>query len=104
MPVYDDPVDARALDAGALQRWTAAIVEHLGTPADIAADVAEVLLSSDRRGISSHGTARLVQYAALVEAGVLESRGSPDHRSRPAGAGARGRQQRLGPALVAVRR
>ena len=81
MPVYDDPVDARALDAGELQRWTAAIVERLGTPPDIAADVAEVLLASDRRGIASHGTARLPQYAALVEAGVMDPAARPIDRA-----------------------
>lgn len=77
MPVYEDPEDARALDADALQTWTAAVVGHLGTPVDIAADVAEVLLSSDRRGIASHGTARLVQYTSLVEAGVLDPAARP---------------------------
>ena len=85
MPVYDDPIDARALDAAALQQWTAAIVERIGTPPDIAADVAEVLLSSDRRGIASHGTARLPQYAALVEAGVMDPAARPTiERDRPA--------------------
>ena len=61
--------------------WTAAIVERIGTPPDIAADVAEVLLSSDRRGIASHGTARLPQYAALVDAGVLDPDGTADDRT-----------------------
>ena len=74
-------IDARALDAGALQRWTAAIVERLGTPPDIAADVAEVLLASDRRGIASHGTARLPQYVALVDAGVMDPAARPGHRA-----------------------
>ena len=85
MPVYADPLDARAIDGAALQRWTAAILERIGTPADIAADVAEVLLSSDRRGIASHGTARLGHYAALVEAGVMDPTARPTiERDRPA--------------------
>ena len=67
MPVYRDPDDPRALRATDLQAWTAGILERLGTPADIAADVAEVLLASDRRGIASHGTARLPQYVSLVD-------------------------------------
>src|SRR6478672_2293714 len=84
MPVYEDPPDARALDMVELQDWTAAIVERIGTPPDIAADVAEVLLSSDRRGIASHGTARLTQYAALVEAGVMDPTARPTiERDRP---------------------
>jgi len=72
MPVYHDPEDGSALSADALMGWTASIVEQVGTPADIAADVAEVLLASDRRGIASHGTARLPVYIALVDAGVMD--------------------------------
>jgi len=43
MPVYDDPIGGLRLDAGALQRWTTTLVERLGAPGDIAADVAELL-------------------------------------------------------------
>jgi LDH2 family malate/lactate/ureidoglycolate dehydrogenase len=85
MPVYEDPVDARLLDTGALQAWTADVVRRMGTPQDIADDVAEVLVASDRRGIASHGTARLTQYVALVEAGVMDPVARPvTIRERPA--------------------
>ena len=85
MPVYEDPDDARLLDTGALQAWTADVVRRLGTPDDIAGDVAEVLVASDRRGIASHGTARLTQYVALVEAGVMDPAARPvTIRERPA--------------------
>jgi len=47
------------------------------TPADIAADVVEILIASDRRFIASHGTAGLPNYVALVEVGVL-----PDAQDR----------------------
>jgi LDH2 family malate/lactate/ureidoglycolate dehydrogenase len=77
MPVYQDPDDPRALNADALQSWTAAVLQYLGTPADIAADVAEILLASDRRGIASHGTARLPQYVSLVDAGVVDPAARP---------------------------
>ncbi|MFN8620156.1 MAG: Ldh family oxidoreductase [Chloroflexota bacterium] len=77
MPVYQDPDDPRALNADALQRWTATVLERLGTPSDIAADVAEILLASDRRGIASHGTARLPQYVSLVDAGVVDPAARP---------------------------
>ena len=77
MPVYADPVDGLAVPVDLLQTWTARLVETLGTPGDIAADVADVLIASDRRGIASHGTARLPNYAALVEAGVLEPSARP---------------------------
>ena len=85
MPVYEDPVDARLLDPGLLQDWTAAIVRSTGTPGDIADDVAEVLLASDRRAIASHGTARLPQYVTLVEAGIMDPAARPvTVRERPA--------------------
>jgi LDH2 family malate/lactate/ureidoglycolate dehydrogenase len=85
MPVYDDPVGGTRLDAGALLRWTTALVERLGTPADIAADVAELLIASDLRGIASHGTARLPQYVKLAEARVMDPAGRPVlERGKPA--------------------
>jgi LDH2 family malate/lactate/ureidoglycolate dehydrogenase len=77
MPVYSDPLDGLAVPVEALRDWTQRILEVLGTPSDIAADVAEVLIASDRRGIASHGTARLPNYVALVEAGVLEPAARP---------------------------
>jgi len=83
VPVYADPVDGLAVPVDLLQAWTARLVESVGTPADIAADVAEVLVASDRRGIASHGTARLPNYVALIEAGVM------DPASRPVAEGGR---------------
>ncbi len=77
MPVYRDPVDGLILDQAALQAWTCRLLVALATPDDIAADVAEILLASDRRGIASHGTARLPNYVALVEAGVVDPSGRP---------------------------
>jgi L-2-hydroxycarboxylate dehydrogenase (NAD+) len=71
MPVYADPEDARVLSVEVLRGWTEQIAVALGTPEAIARDVAEILLSADRRGIASHGTARLPNYAALVQAGVM---------------------------------
>lgn len=85
MPVYDDPVDAHLLDPATLRDWSVAVVRHLGTPEDIAQDVVEVLLASDRRAIASHGTARLGQYVALIEAGVMDPVARPvTVRERPA--------------------
>ena len=77
MPVYADPIDGLAVPVNLLQAWTARLVESLGTPADIAADVAEILVASDRRGIASHGTARLPSYVALIEAGVMDPAARP---------------------------
>ena len=77
MPVYADPTGGSRLDGEALRRWTTAIVERLGAPGDIAADVAELLIASDLRGIASHGTARLPQYVKLAEAKVMDPAGRP---------------------------
>ncbi len=77
MPVYDDPTDGLTVPTPTLRDLATAILGALGTPPDIAADVAEVLVAADRRGIASHGTARLANYAALVEAGVLEPAARP---------------------------
>ncbi len=77
MPVYEEPTDGVPIEARPLCDWTARLLEALGTPPDIAADVAEVLVASDRRGIASHGTARLPNYVALVEAGVMDPLARP---------------------------
>src|SRR3982074_2981156 len=44
VPVTGDPPGGGRVDAEALQAWTAALVARVGTPPDIAADVAEILL------------------------------------------------------------
>lgn len=77
MPVYQDPVDGVTIRVDRLRDWTASLTEAVGTPADIAADVANVLVAADCRGIASHGTARLPNYVALVDAGVLDPAGRP---------------------------
>ena len=85
MPVYADPVDGLAVPVDLLQTWTARLIESVGTPKDIAADVATVLVAADRRGIASHGTARLPNYLALIEAGVMDPAARPVVESgRPA--------------------
>lgn len=85
MPVYADPIHGVLVHPLALRGWTVALLGALGTPSDIGGDVAEVLLASDRRGIASHGTARLPNYVALVEAGVMDPAARPSIvREKPA--------------------
>jgi LDH2 family malate/lactate/ureidoglycolate dehydrogenase len=85
MPLYEDPPDGLRMAPEPLERWTKALIERLGTPPDIADDVAQILVSSDLRGIASHGTARLPQYVALAEAGVMDPSARPvRERGRPA--------------------
>ena len=78
MPVYADPTDGRTIAADALRDWTQRVIEWADTPADIAADVAEILVASDRRRIASHGTARLPNYLALIDAGVMDPGARPE--------------------------
>lgn len=85
MPAYKEPTDGVVVDAEALRAWTEALVRAADTPADIAADVAEILVASDLRGIASHGTARLPQYLGLIDAGVMDPSARPvKERSKPA--------------------
>ena len=77
MPILPDPPDGVALRPEDLEVWTAALVRSVGTPQDVAADVAEILVAADRRGIPSHGTARLPNYLALVQAGVMDPAARP---------------------------
>ena len=75
MPVYPDPVGGVVLPSEVLRSWTTELLGKAETPRHIAEDVAEVLVSADRRGIASHGTARLPDYVPLIEAGVMDPAG-----------------------------
>src|SRR5437870_12964799 len=122
MPVDQEPADGAVLAAAGLRAWTEELVRRVGTPADIAADVAEILLASELRGIASHGTARLPQYVKLVEAGVMDPAGRPvkgkgkaalarfdggngwgHHAARVATEDALGRCREIGAAIAVVR-
>ncbi|HWE62302.1 MAG TPA: Ldh family oxidoreductase [Chloroflexota bacterium] len=61
-----------------LIRYTAAILAQRDTPEDYARITAEVLVASDVRGIESHGVARLEQYVAAIDAGILDPRAAPE--------------------------
>ncbi|HLJ57629.1 MAG TPA: Ldh family oxidoreductase [Chthonomonadaceae bacterium] len=85
MPESKDPPVGVVLPVKALSAWTEALLQSVGTSPDVAADVAEVLVAADLRGIASHGTARLPNYLALVEAGVLDPAARPvKERGKPA--------------------
>jgi len=58
------------VDEAALRDYTAAILRGAGLSAEGARIAAVVLVTSDVRGIESHGVARLPQYVALIDAGV----------------------------------
>ena len=46
------------------------VFEALGTPADDARTCADVLITSDLRGIESHGVGRLKYYYDRIQAGL----------------------------------
>ena len=56
-------------------------MRSVGTPSDIAGDVAEILLASELHGIASHRTARLPQYVKFVETGVMDPAARPARES-----------------------
>lgn len=56
-----------------LRRFSTRVFQHFGVPEDEAALAAEVLASSDLRGIESHGAARLHTYFDLLKLGRINS-------------------------------
>lgn len=73
MPPFELPTDGFVVDHARLLDWTTRVICHVGTPADMADDVAAVLVAADLRGITSHGTGRLPMYVALVEGGITDA-------------------------------
>jgi L-2-hydroxycarboxylate dehydrogenase (NAD+) len=57
--------------AGYLKDFSAAVFMHFGISAQDAAQAADVLASSDLRGIDSHGVARLHTYFEMLELGRI---------------------------------
>lgn len=55
-----------------LRAFAEAVLRKAGAGAEAAANVAEVLVYADRRGIRSHGVGKLGDYVKRVEAGVLD--------------------------------
>jgi LDH2 family malate/lactate/ureidoglycolate dehydrogenase len=66
------------IPAGELRARVAAVFRALGVPADQAAVGADVLVTADLRGVSSHGVALLPKYVAWYRRGEIE----PDPRWR----------------------
>lgn len=75
-------VQASARDAAAL---CCRVLERVGTPTDLAAEVADHLVDADRAGVPSHGLAQLPRYVAAIRDGILRPAGRPAvERHRPA--------------------
>ena len=101
MPLYEDPAGGVRLAHEPLREWTAGLLGRLDTPADVADDVAEILVASDLRGIASHGTARLPQYVKL-DRGRRRRRRPPAPRRTRAGPASRAGTARTAGAITQV--
>lgn len=62
----------RRIDASALRRAVAGILENAGYPADRAELVADSLVHADMRGVSSHGVTRARIYSKRSRAGLVD--------------------------------
>ncbi|KWR88188.1 Ldh family oxidoreductase [Cupriavidus sp. IDO] len=58
-------------DAAALRAMAQAMFEHVGMPADRAADVADILVEGDLMGHDTHGLQLLPAYLAEIESGSM---------------------------------
>ncbi|WP_375460688.1 Ldh family oxidoreductase [uncultured Enterovirga sp.] len=60
-----------------LTRFCAAVFEAAGTPADVAATVADSLVYADLRGVESHGVLRMEIYLRRIGEGLVDPRAEP---------------------------
>lgn len=70
-------VDSVRFPLEQLQAFSRRIFEHFGVPEDEARLAADVLAAADRRGIDSHGVARLRTYFDLLTIGRINPRPKP---------------------------
>ena len=70
--------------AAALTAFATSLVERAGVRHDMAADVADVLVTGDLLGHTTHGLALLAPYLGEIERGTMTRTGEPDDRQRPA--------------------
>jgi len=61
-------------DAETLREFTEKVFERIGVPSDDARLAADILLESDRRGIDSHGLARLFPCYLRIKKGLIKTR------------------------------
>ena len=74
----EDPTMAEArIPADELIAFATALLERSGMRADIARDVADVLVTGDLLGHTTHGLALLAPYLAEIEKGTMAKSGEP---------------------------
>lgn len=71
-------------DVDSLVAWAEALLVRAGARADIAADVARVLVDGDAMGHTTHGLAQLPGYLAELERGTMLGSGEPSVISKRA--------------------
>ncbi len=62
----------RRFDAAKLKKFTAEVFEKADIPAEDAAIMAEVLVTTDMRGVHSHGVVRSARYIDCIRAGGIQ--------------------------------
>jgi LDH2 family malate/lactate/ureidoglycolate dehydrogenase len=72
-----DPSEPRLFAVERLREFTERVFVKLGVPGGDARTAAEVLSCADRRGIDSHGVARLSTYVELLAAGRINPKPAP---------------------------
>jgi len=70
----DEKANEVRVPAGALRDFCAAAFERLDVAAEDAWVTADVLVEADRRGIASHGVARLRRYVNGLRDGMMRAR------------------------------
>lgn len=70
----NEGVEVRTYSVEALRRFCEAVFRHFDVPPDDARQAAAVLSAADRRGIDSHGVARLKTYVDLLKLGRINPR------------------------------
>ena len=60
-------------DCISLEKFAANVFEHAGIPAQDAAMISRVLVTTDMRGVHSHGVVRAARYIDCIQAGGIKS-------------------------------
>lgn len=68
----------RRFDAAKLKKFTAEVFEKAGIPSEDAAVMAEVLVTTDMRGVHSHGVVRSARYIDCIRAGGIQPAATPE--------------------------
>jgi LDH2 family malate/lactate/ureidoglycolate dehydrogenase len=67
----------RTVASAALEDFTRRVFERLGTPGDVAGEVAAHLVRANLAGHDSHGVIRIPQYAMQIEQGAIKPAAQP---------------------------